>query len=71
MKIIIIKKDTKHGERFFAYRSGILSRIGIYCYLNRITWVGVRTEEECIDDAKDALQPEPNPNKRFVSEIEI
>jgi len=71
MKIIIIKKDTKHGERFYAYKSGILSRLGVYCLFNRITWIGERTKAKCIEFAKDQIRPEPKPNKRFVSEVEI
>ena len=71
MKITIIKKRTKEGERYYAYRSGILSRLGVYCFLNYINLTGARSEEDCIANARYELEAGPKPNKTFVSEVEI
>ena len=71
MKIIIVKKNTKQGERFYAYRRGILSFFGIYCIFNTITGWGERTKEECIEYAKEYFIPEPKPNKKIIGEVEI
>lgn len=71
MKIIIVKKQTKMGERYYAYRPGILSRLGIYCFLNYIELTGAGSEEGCVKAAKDEITPDPKPNTQFVREVEI
>lgn len=71
MKIIIAKSDTTAGERFYAYRSGVLSFFGIYIFHNRMILTGANSKQECLKYAKEALVPTPKPNTRVVGRYEI
>ena len=70
MKIVIVEKQTKRGKRYYAYKSGLLSRLHIFCYLNSVSFSGA-TPEECIDDARDSLVPDPPPNIKIIKTVEI
>jgi hypothetical protein len=71
MKVIIVKKNTKTGERYYAYYQGLLSWLGIYCPLNMIMLSGADTKEQCIDNAKTEIAPSPKPNTKVVCKVEI
>jgi len=71
MKILIIRETYKHGERYFAYRSGLLSRLGIFCIWNRVTLSGSDTPDGCIKNAKYELKPDPPRNPKTIDTVEI
>lgn len=71
MKIIIVKKNTKDGEEFNAFSSGLLSYFGIYCTINQILWRGSNSKERCIERVKYKQIPDPKPDKKVVCEVEI
>jgi len=71
MKIVIVKQNMKWDERYFAFRSGLLSRLGIFCLFNRIGFSGGDTPEECIKSAKYELKPDPPLNSKVVEIVKI
>ena len=71
MKIAIVKQMTKSGERYYAYRIGLLSRLNIFCPFNKILWASGPTPEICIEAAKEEIKPDPPPNSKLISVVEI
>lgn len=71
MKVVIVKQNRKWGERYYAYRKGLLSRLGIFCLWNKIGLGDANTPEECLKNAKYNLQPDPPLNSKVVAIIEI
>jgi len=70
MKIVIVEKQTKRGKRYYAYKSGLLSHLHIFCFLNSVSY-SCTTPEECIDDVRDSLVPDPPPNTKIIKAVEI
>jgi len=71
MKIVIIKQNTKQGTRYYPYRKGLLSRLGIFSMFNKIGFCGGDTVEECIKNTKSYLVPDPPQNTQVVKEVEM
>lgn len=71
MKIAIVKQMTKTGERNYAYRAGLLSRLNIFCPFNKIIGAFGSTREECIEAAIEEMKPDPPPNSKLISVVEI
>jgi len=71
MHIVIVRKFTKNGIRFFAYKYGILSRLKIFCFWNLILLTGDPTKEGCISLAREELRPGPDPDPIIISIVEI
>jgi len=71
MKIAIVKQTRKWGERYYAYRVGLLSRLGMFCMFNRIGFSGGDTPEECLKNTKFDLEPDPPRNSKVVKIVEI
>lgn len=71
MKIAIVREITKRGERYYAYRTGLLSHLGIFCFFNRILLASGTTPKECIKEAKEALAPDPAPNPKLIDIVKI
>lgn len=71
MKVLIVKQDTKLGERYYGFRSGFLSTFGIFCLFNRIGFSGGRTAEQCIKSVKSDLIPDPPKNSQVIRTINI
>jgi len=71
MEIIIVKKNTKSGERYYAHYSGPLSWLRIFCPLNRVMMSGADNKEDCIKNAKAAIAPAPKTNTTVVCRVKI
>jgi len=71
MKIVIVRETRKSGDHYYAYRRGLLSRLGIFCPLNRILMASGETPEECIKDAKSELAPDPPLNRKVIETVKI
>jgi len=71
MKIAIVREMTKRGERYYVYKTGLLSHLGIFCFFNRILSASGITPEECIKEAKLAIVPDPPPNRKLIDTVEI
>lgn len=71
MKIAIVKQMTKRGERYYAYKTGLLSRLSIFCFSNKIIGASGLTPEECIKEATEVIKPDPPPNSKLISVVQI
>jgi len=71
MEIAIVKETTKRGERYYAYKTGLLSHLGIFCFFNRILLACGATPEECLKEAKSALVPDPPRNRQLIEIVKI
>ena len=71
MKIAIVRQMTKKGERYYAYKTGLLSYLGIFCAFNKILLASGDTPEECIKEAKSTLAPDPPPNRKLIEIVKI
>ena len=71
MKVLIVRQDTKLGERYYGFRSGLLSRLGIFCMFNRASLFGGNTVEECIKAVKSNLIPDPPKNSQVIRTINL
>ena len=71
MKIAIVKQMTKTGVRYCAYRTGLLSRLNIFCPFNKIIGASGSTPERCIEAATKEMLPDPPSNSKLISVVEI
>lgn len=71
MKIAIVRETTKRGDRYYAYKTGLFSHLGIFCFFNRILLACGTTPEECIKEAKMAIVPDPPPNRKLIDIVKI
>lgn len=71
MKIAIVKITTKDDERYHAYKTGLLSRLGVFCPLNKIIGASGATLKQCIESAKSELSPSPPPKQELIDIVEI
>ena len=71
MKIVIVRETKKSGDWYYAYRAGLLSRLGIFCLFNKVLMASGKTPEECIKEAKRELAPNPPLNRKVISTEKI
>lgn len=71
MKIVVVRKFTKNGIRFYAYKHGLLTRLKIFCYFNSVHFTVSCTQEHCIAAAREELRPGPDPDRQIISIVDL
>lgn len=71
MKVLIVKQDTKLGERYYGFRSGWLSTFGIFCLFNRVDFTGGDTADQCEKAVRSHFTPGPSKNSQVIRTINV